>query len=385
MKLNISVPMEQLIFFKNKLGLEDREMKRLDPYRNFFVSKKNDFSKFFYQYFLRIPETRIILEYKKGRNRLLLKIWPQWFESVFQKRLDERLMTFLWRSGLVHVEEKIDQRFINLGYAVVRQFCQKTAKEQIPSEDLKPVLVSIDKIIDFCVLVETQAYIMATTQCDFEVVKGLSHQVRNPITIIGGNIIRLQKDLESGSHLHNVYEMILKESKRLEHMLTDTGTYSELFQSEHQYDDIDLENIISRCLEKLKTNGFPENVKIDIHLDSRFRRVRGNERELEIMFYNVLENCLEALDPENPTIKISSKLKSPDSPFVQIEIFNTGVPVKEKDMENLFVPFFSSKPDGTGFGLPTALLVAKQNLGDLYLEPVPNKGTRCVIILPIQR
>jgi signal transduction histidine kinase len=385
MKLNISVPMERLIFFKKKLDLEDKEMKRLNPYRNFFVSKKNDFSEFFHQYFLEIPETRIILEYKKERNRLPMKVWPQWFESLFKKELDEGLMAFLWRSGLVHVEEKIDQRFINLGYAVVRQFCQKTAEEGIPSGDLNPVMRSIDKIIDFCVLIETQAYIMATTQCDIEVVKGLSHQVRNPITIIGGNITRLQKDLESGSRLHNVYEMILKESKRLERMLTDTGIYSEMFQTEHQYDDIDLENIISKCLEKLKTIGFPENIKIDISLDSRFRRVRGNERELEIMFYNVLENCLEALDPENPYIRISSKLKSPDSPFVQIEIFNTGVPVKEKDMENLFVPFFSSKPDGTGFGLPIALLVAKQNLGDLYLEPVPNKGTRCVIVLPIQK
>jgi signal transduction histidine kinase len=175
--------------------------------------------------------------------------------------------------------------------------------------------------------------------------------------------------------------MILKESKRLEQMLIDTGIYSEMFQSEHQYDDTDLEAIISKGLEKLKSVGFPENIKIDINLDSQFRRVRGNERELEIMFYNVLENCLESLNPENPCIRISSKLKAPDSPFIQIEIFNTGIPIKEKDMENLFVPFFSSKPDGTGFGLPIALLVAKRNLGDLYLEPVPNEGTKCVIVL----
>lgn len=113
--------------------------------------------------------------------------------------------------------------------------------------------------------------------------------------------------------------------------------------------------------------------------------MQGNERELEIMFYNVLENCLEALNTENPHITISSKLKTDDSPFTQIEIFNTGVPLNEKDLENLFVPFFSSKPQGTGFGLSIALLVAKKNLGDLYLEPIPHQGTRCVIMLPIRR
>jgi len=52
-------------------------------------------------------------------------------------------------------------------------------------------------------------------------------------------------------------------------------------------------------------------------------------------------------------------------------------------MENLFVPFYSSKPLGTGFGLPIAELAARKNLGDLSLEPVPEQGTRCVVKLPI--
>ena len=93
--------MERLVFFKKKLGLEDKEMNRLNPYRSLFVSKKKEFSEYFHQYFLEIPETRIILEYKKEQNRLLMKIWPQWFESLFKKELDDSLITFLWRSGLV--------------------------------------------------------------------------------------------------------------------------------------------------------------------------------------------------------------------------------------------------------------------------------------------
>ena len=334
---------------------------------------------------MEIPQTRIILEHENHQNRLLKDIWPQWFELIFEKELEESLFPYLWRSGLVHVEENIDQRFINLGYSVVRQFCQKVAEKGIPVADLKPVLVIVDKMVDFCLLVETQAYIMATAQCDIEIVKGLSHQVRNPITIIGGNIIRLQRDIEPGSRLYKVCETIMEETKRLDHMLIDTGIYSEVFQSEPEYYEIDLEILISKSLEKLRTIGFPENVKIDIDLDSQFRRVQGDEREFEIMFYNVLENCLEALDPEKPYIRISSRLEAPDSPYIQIEIFNTGVPVNEKDLENLFIPFFSSKPDGTGFGLPIARLVAKKHLGDLYLEPIPNQGTRCVIMVPILR
>jgi signal transduction histidine kinase len=385
MKLDTPAPMEKLAFFKIKLGLDKKVMESLDPYRSVFAGKHFEFSEFFHHFFMEIPDTRIILEYEKHQDRLLKQIWPHWFESFFTRDLDDALIANLWRSGLVHVEEKIDQRFINLGYSIVRQFCHKAAKDGVPPTDLQEVLSVIDKMIDFCLLVETQAFVTASIRCDIEVVKGLSHQVRNPITIIGGNVIRLQKESEPSSHHYKICESIMTECRRLEHMLIDTGIYSEMFHSEHEVNDVDLESLISNVLEKLKKTGVPENLKIDIELDQQFRRVKGNEKEYEIMLYNVLQNCLEALKPENPYIKISSKATTADFPFVRVEIFNAGVPVSEKDMDNLFVPFFSSKPNGTGFGLPIALLVAKKNLGDLFLEPVPNEGTRCVIVLPVSK
>lgn len=385
MKLDTPAPLEKLSFFKKELGLDGKVTEHLDPYRSVFAGKHFEFSEFFHRFFMEIPDTRIILEYEKHQDRLLKYIWPHWFESLFAKDLDDALIANLWRSGLVHVEEKIDQRFINLGYSIVRQFCHMVAKDGVPSSALQGVLSTIDKMIDFCLLVETQAFVTASIRCDIEVVKGLSHQVRNPITVIGGNVIRLQKESEPGSHQNKICESIMTECRRLENMLIDTGVYSEMFRNEHEVNDVDLEILISNVLEKIKMIGLPGNLNVEVDLDPHFKSVKGNEKEYEIMFYHILQNCLEALKPENPYIRISSKMTSPGSPFVHVEVFNAGVPVNEKDMDNLFVPFFSSKPDGTGFGLPIALLVAKKNLGDLFLEPVPNEGTRCVIVLPVSK
>jgi signal transduction histidine kinase len=385
MKLDTPVPMERLIFFKNKLGLDNKDFEVLAPYRAIFQNKRMEFAEYFHHFFMEIPDTRLILEYERHQDRLLKMIWPNWFGLLFTKEFNDTLISYLWKSGLVHVEEKIDQRFINLGYSIIQQFCHKIAMDNIPPTNLARVLKTIDKMVDFCLLIETQAYVTATVRCDIEVVKGLSHQVRNPITVIGGNISRLAKDLPPDSPHHEVYKSILSECRRLEKMLADTGVYSEMFHDEHGLKDIDLEVLITRVLEKVKKIGSPLNLKLEIALDGPFRCVRGNEKEYEIMFYNILQNCIEALSPQNPYIRISSKRPSPDSPFIHVEIFNTGIPINEKDIDNLFVPFFSSKPEGTGFGLPTALLVAKKNLGDLFLEPVPGKGTRCVITLPVSK
>ena len=122
---------------------------------------------------------------------------------------------------MIHVEGNIDQRYVHLGYSFVRQFCSHIAKAKVPPADRESVMYAIDKAIDLCLLIETQAYIAGTSQCDMEVVKGISHQVRNPLTVIGGNIIRLQRQLEPGSAVHRVYESILDENKRLERMVTD--------------------------------------------------------------------------------------------------------------------------------------------------------------------
>ncbi len=124
-------------------------------------------------------------------------------------------------------------------------------------------------------------------------------------------------------------------------------------------------------------------LSIHMDLDPRFPEVQGDPKDLETMFYYLLQNSLEAVNPDNPYIKISSKVKDPTSPFIEIEIFNTGTSPKPEEMGNLFVPFYSSKPYGTGFGLPIAQLAARKDLGELYLEALPDQGTKCLVKLPI--
>jgi signal transduction histidine kinase len=383
MKLDIPVPHEKLHFFIKQFGLDENTTGTLDPYRELFIEKKKAFSDFFYSFFSVIPETRIILEHEGRHEHLINDIWPHWFDTLFRYDFDDTFLAYIWKSGLRHVEENIDQRFINLGYSVVKRFCRRIVDTIIPAINQGPVLGCVDKILDLCLLIETHAYIVATSRCDIEVVNGLSHQVRNPITIIGGNIGRLQKNMNPDSPLSRVYEMIMEENRRLERMVIDTGVYSDIFKQEPIPTRNDLEGLITAALGRLKAIDWPENLTVDIALEPECSQVRGDEGDLERMFYYLLENSLEALDPKDPYIKISSRTGAGGTPFAEIEVFNTGTPVNPEEAENALTPFYSSKPLGTGLGLSIAHLAARKNLGDIYLEPVPNKGTRCVIRLPI--
>jgi signal transduction histidine kinase len=382
MKIDTPIPFARLNWFQEKLGLGAREQEHLAKYRDVFLKHKQRFSEEFFRYFWEIKETRIILDHER-RGPHLKKLWEQWYEMIFTEAVTPKVLGVLWRSGLRHVELSIDKRFINLGYAFVRQFFHETAKGAVPSADLYAVTTALDKVVDFCVLIETHAYVVATSQCDLEVVRGISHQVRNPLTVIGGNILRLQKKLDPGSPVHQTYETILKENERLEAMVRDAATYSELYQKEPDISEVSLASILSEALKGLEKDRALKGVAIVVELSPEYPDVRGDSKDLETMFHYLLQNSIEAADAQKPLIRVSSRGKEKDLGFVEIEVFNNGKPPNQEEIDNLFVPFYSSKPQGTGFGLPIAQLAAKKNQGELYLERVPEQGTKCVIQLPV--
>ncbi len=291
-------------------------------------------------------------------------------------------MTYQWFSGSRHAKVGIDHNLITLGYSFLRQFCQEIAKTEIPEKDRVSVLEGIDKMVDFCLLIETQAFISATIQCDIEVVRGISHQVRNPLMIIGGNVNRLKRNGQANDRAHEIYDDILEESKRLENMVKDVNVYSEMFQKEPEFSESNLEELIAGPLMKLQRERATERPEIVLNLSPDASLVKGDREGLETMFFYLLENSLEAADPETPLIEISSRPWSSATPFIEVEVFNNGETPSMEDVADLFVPFYSSKPYGTGFGLAIAQLAARKSLGDLHLEPVQDKGLRCVIKLP---
>ena len=382
MKTDTPVPFARLNWFQEKLGLGEQEQQILARHRDVFLKDKERFAEEFFRYFWEIKETRIILDHER-RGPHLKELWEYWYELIFTEAITPKVLGVLWKSGLRHVELNIDKRFINLGYAFVRQFFHETAKDAVPSADLYAVTTALDKVVDFCVLIETHAYVVATSQCDLEVVRGISHQVRNPLTVIGGNILRLQKQLDPGSSVHQTYATILKENERLEAMVRDAATYSELYQKEPDISEASLASIISEALKGLEKDRALKGVAIVVELSPEYPDVQGDSKDLETMFHYLLQNSIEAADAQKPLIRVSSRGKEKDLGFVEIEVFNNGKPPNLEEMDNLFVPFYSSKPQGTGFGLPIAQLAAKKNQGELYLERVPEQGTKCVIQLPV--
>lgn len=381
MNIEVSAPLEKLRWFRTLLGLNEDSLAELAPFRHVFTKAKDTFGRDFFGQLQQIPETRIYLDHQK-HDGYLQHAWAGWFGLLFSEGFSDRFFAYQWRSGLRHVEVGIDHRFITLGYSYLRQFCQSIIKTGVPEERREALLQTVDKMVDLCLLVETQAFIEATAQCDVEVVRGISHQVRNPLTVIGGNIARLKRKAAPDDPAHEIYDTLIAENRRLEAMVNDAAIYSEMFQKEAVFSRVSLKELIPGLLAEAGEKFIDNCPEVVLDLDPEASEVHADKADIAVMFLHLFANSFEALDRAKPLVRVSSRRGKEEHAFVEIEIFNSGPPPSAEEMAGLFVPFSSSKPYGTGFGLSIARLAARKSLGDVFLAPVPGEGMKSVVKLP---
>ncbi len=380
----MDIPLTKLLSLKERLSISDDYLMALDPFRETFIKKKEDFSLYLYNYFYEIPETRIFLEHYE-KPGFLKKAWADWFEQLFRGPYNENFLAYLWRIGKRHVEVSLDQRYSNLGFYIVRQYCHKVIRDHVPQENAFSVSEIVDRLIDFCLLIETTAYIDMMSRCDIELIKGIADKIRNRITVIGGTAKRLSRKVSLDDPSHDLYDSLISQSFSCENMVSDIKRFFEIYQRELMIEEVPIENLIRNAIERLRFKGPGERAKIDVNIPPEASLVLGDKRDLSELFYEILSNSFDALDSKEPYINISATTDPSLPGRVRVEIFNRGTPPRDEDLERIFTPFFSTKPLGSGFGLSIAMIVAKKNYSKLMIEPVDGSGTKVVIILPSQK
>jgi len=376
-----AAPYQSFLLLMDKLRLREGDLLVLSRHRDFFITKKGEFAEFFHEFFFEMPETHILLEHF-GKPDLMKLTWATWFERLFRENLDSNFINYLWRIGLKHVEINLDQRYTGLGFSLVRRFCQSLVLDNFPPQVAVEILPVVDKLVDSCILVETSAYIEATVRCDVEILKGIADKIRNPVTVIGGNLRRLQRHIDPKDTLYEDYEFLISSASHCEDMIEDINIYIEMFQREASLEQCMIETVIENMLEKLSARKKLEGVRIEVLLSPDARFVRGDPIDLRHLFYYIIENSIEAAHAaKSPYVRISSFLQKVPPHTVRVEVFNNGEVINLANISDIFSPFYSTKPRGSGLGLSIARLALRKNFGEIDFEPIDQQGTKVYITL----
>ncbi len=376
-----AVPYHSLESIMSKVQLKESEFLILREHSDTFTSRRDEFAAFFYKSFSELPETHILLE-RFGKPDSLMRTWSRWYERIFTEKIDSAFISYLWHIGLKHVEINLDQRFTSLGFSLVRQFTHQITRENFPPHIAMDLMLAVDKLLDFCALLETSAYIDATIRCDLEILRGVADKIRNPVTIIGGNLRRLQRKLDPEDPLFKDYEFLISYAVHFEEMVAEINTYMEIFQRETSFQRCMLDTIIDNMISDLSTRRRLEGVKVEVNISPTARFVLGDPIDLRHLFYHVIENAAEAARAaQEPLVSISSMSPESTAHAVRVEVFNNGEVINLANIGNILTPFFSTKSSGSGLGLSIAKLVARKNFGDMDFEPLPQSGTKVYVTL----
>lgn len=122
------------------------------------------------------------------------------------------------------------------------------------------------------------------------------------------------------------------------------------------------------------------HIRFRLHSTPASISVTGDEKQLEQVFLNLIRNSMQALEGQADG-HIALHIAQADKLYIRLIDNGTGIPADVQ--EKIFVPFFTTKADGTGIGLSLCRQIVKQHQGDLYLQCSTPGHTQFVIELPL--
>jgi signal transduction histidine kinase len=217
-----------------------------------------------------------------------------------------------------------------------------------------------------------------------QLVGGLAHEIKNPLSTISLNLKLLSEDLssyrdEEHQRLSRRVQRVAGEADRLREILNDFLRYAGKVELQPQWTDL------CEVLEELSDFFGPQaqagKVIFRVQLPSEPLRTWIDVNLIKQALLNLLINATQAMAGEPGGELLLRACRDGNSAIV--EVIDSGPGIPEDDLDRIFRAYWSSKKDGTGLGLPTARRICREHGGDLRVESQPGQGTRFMIFLPL--
>ncbi len=210
-------------------------------------------------------------------------------------------------------------------------------------------------------------------------VQGVAHEIRNPVTTIGGFARRIKKILKRDPEVDKYLNVILEESERLESLVTQVHEYTSVLAATLAMDDI--RATLHEVVNKFEPIAQQQGVTLVTKIDESLPLTRMASSQIMTALSNIMENALEAM-PNGGELVLEAKQRNSQ---LFIKILDTGHGIRQEYLNSVYDPFFSSKTHGAGLGLAVVYQIVKNHDGEITIQSQEGKGTSVTIQLPVRR
>lgn len=220
---------------------------------------------------------------------------------------------------------------------------------------------------------------------------GLAHELRNPLASVRGSIQEISRDFVPGSPNRRLAEIVLKESDRLDNIITNFLQFARQRPLHPRAGS--LPKMLAEVQLLLRTRPDCGAVNVEL-LCGEAPEVRCDVDQVREVFLNLGVNALAAMVGEGKlTIRCPHRgAPPPGTEFLRKRADETGVTVSFSDTgpgmppgaeELIFEPFYTTKAKGTGLGLAVARRVVESHEGRIWVRSRPGEGATFYVWLPL--
>ena len=210
----------------------------------------------------------------------------------------------------------------------------------------------------------------------------VSHELRTPLTAIRGHVSALREGiLEDEASQSRSLEVVSEEAMRLERLVGDVLDLAKLDARRFALlrEEVDMRALCERAYATFAEEARTRGIEYDLELGEGAVLITDGDRVLQIVT-NLLANALH-WTPEGGRVDLGLGTANGE---VRVAVSDTGPGIEPAAEERIFRPFWSGDGGGTGLGLTIARELALALGGRLELHSEPGRGSRFVLVLPVQ-
>jgi signal transduction histidine kinase len=237
-------------------------------------------------------------------------------------------------------------------------------------------LVAVNKELKASQAQMTQAAKLAAIG---ELAASIVHEIKNPVQVLMMHMEMVQR----GKSLPNWMELLGQQVKRLSEITRRLMSFSHSVGDDIPFEEVNVHQPISDTIAIVRHDYQNHNIEIICHLHNDLPLIYGNVNALQQVFLNLLLNARDAM-PNGGSITITTESSGY---YVLVRFTDTGVGIEKELLGKIFMPFFTTKAEGTGTGLGLSICrkIISEHKGEIKVESVIGKGTTFSIFLPIRR
>lgn len=209
---------------------------------------------------------------------------------------------------------------------------------------------------------------------------GVRHEIGNPVNSVKMTLSMLKDNLErfDVATIQRYLERSMEEIRRIEYLLRALKNFN--MYERMKPEEIEIRSFMDKFIAIINDDFSKRNISLSLQISPDVDYCYADPRALHQVLLNILINACDAFDgKKDPNISISV---SDASGMINIRVQDNGCGMTKEQLKNLFRPFYTTKPDGTGLGLVITKRMLTLMNGIIEIDSIKDKGTTVDILLP---